>query len=255
MQGAETADRSDESDFNGAWFKNDDRVKAKKSIVICGITRGGTSFAASVFGRLGIPYARRGERDIGRRYEHRDLRAAFVAKDGEAIKRITAEFSEQYGVWAWKLPAIQREFDFVAELVPNPHFVIIFKEPLSVSARKTDIKGKETLRSLQQVMNVYQHMAKIALETEYPLMLISYDRAMSRMKSFLQDAAKYAGVDQYNAKKVIAGIREDGKRYFRSEPGSEDAPAPTPEEAAPSRGEKVKPGKNKARKNVPVSFL
>jgi len=45
-------------------------------------------------------------------------------------------------------------------------------------------------------MNVYQHMAKIALETEYPLMLISYDRAMSRMKPFLREARDYAGIEQ-----------------------------------------------------------
>ena len=254
MKGVETVERSDESDFNGAWFKNEDKIQAKKSIVICGITRGGTSFAASVFARLGVPYARRGERDIGRRYEHRDLRAAFVAKDGAAINRIATDFSQQFDVWAWKLPAIQREFAFVAEQVPNPHFVIIFKEPLSVSARKTDIKGKETLKSLQQVMSVYQHMAKIALDTEYPLMLISYDRAMSSMKPFLREAARFAGVEQYDFKKVVAAIREDGKRYFRPEPGTEESQTADPQPDAPRPAEKAKSGK-KVRKNAPMSFL
>lgn len=232
MDVIESAERTEEFVFDGAWIKNADKITARKSIVICGISRGGTSFAASVFGQLGVPYSRSGERDIGRRYEHRQLRAAFAAKDGPLINQIATEFGNEHKVWAWKLPAIQKDFSFAAEQVPNPHFVIIFKEPLSVAARKTDLKGKETIRSLNQVLTVYQQLASIALETTHPLMLISYDRAMSRLKPFLSEAARFAGVRNYDPAAVIAGIREDGARYFRSEesPNSEKA---GPGDAAP----------------------
>lgn len=249
MKAAEAKTQSEEFVFNGAWLKNEDKIKPNKSIVICGITRGGTSFAASVFGRLGVPFSRRGERNIGARYEHRDLRAAFVGKEGDAIREIATGFSKEYPVWAWKLPAIQREFEFVAELVPNPHFVIIFKEPLSVAARKTDLKGKDTLQSLDQVMTVYQHMASIAKKTELPLLLVSYDRAMASLDSFLPDAAKFAGVTRFDVETVIAGIREDGQRYFKS--GSEKTAPPVPIAKLDQPKTKVP----KAPKNVPFSYL
>lgn len=249
MKAAEAKQQSGEFVFNGAWLKNEDKIKPNKSIVICGITRGGTSFAASVFGRLGVPFSRRAERNVGARYEHRDLRAAFVGKEGDAIREIANEFSKEYPVWAWKLPAIQREFEFVAELVPNPHFVMIFKEPLSVAARKTDLKGKNTLQSLEQVMTVYQHMAGIAKKTEHPLLLVSYDRAMASLDSFLLDAAKFAGVDRFDVEKVIAGIREDGQRYFKS--GSETAAPPAPV----AKLDRPKPKALKAPKDVPFSYL
>lgn len=217
MEDSDTEERAEEFDFSGAWLKNEDKITKKKSVVICGVSRGGTSFAGSVFHHLGVPFSRAGERHIGRRYEHRQLRAAFVAKDSDAVKRIATDFSQQYDTWAWKLPAIHKDFTFLAGLIPNPHYVFIIKEPLSVAVRKVELKGKETLRSLRRVLSVYQHLTDLALATEQPLMLISYDRAVARMEPFLRDAAKFGGVEKYDSKKVLAAIRGDGARYFRHE--------------------------------------
>jgi len=239
--------QSEQFVFTGGWLKNEERATTRKSILICGITRGGTSFAASVFGRLGVPYSRKAERQIGARYEHRNLRAAFTEKDGNQIREIATDFSNEYPVWAWKLPAIQREFEFVCELVPNPHFVFIFKEPLSVAARKSDLKGKDTVAALEAVTTVYRHMATIASKTDVPLMLISYDRAITNLEKFLPIAANFAGVRKYNTEKVIAGIHEDGKRYFRPGVGKNATPADVA----------VKPTRAKANagRDVPFSYL
>lgn len=217
--------REEEAGFHGTWLKNAHKVTAQKSIVICGVPRGGTSFAASVFARLGVPFSRSRERQVGRRYEHRALRAAFTARDGGAVRRIAHEFSTEHAVWAWKLPAIYRDLGFVTDLVPNPHFVLIFKEPLSVAARKTDVSGKETLLALEQVLSAYQLMTELAEATEHPMLLISYDRAMTRMEPFLREAANFAGIRRYNFKSVRAGIRHDGVRYFDHEAEAMEGPA------------------------------
>ena len=233
--------QSEEYNFSGAFLKNEEKITAKKSIVICGITRGGTSFAASVFGQLGIPFSRKSERDIGRRYEHRGLRDAFQNRDADALKKLATSFSEEYPVWAWKLPAIQRRLEFAAENVPNPHFVIIFKEPLSVAARKTDRKGKETLDSLRQVLTVYQHLAEMADGMEYPLLLISYDRAMAKLPAFLAEVAQFAGVTSFDVDRVIDGIRDDGERYFQV-PGKKNKDAPAEDKPARLRSRRRRKG-------------
>lgn len=242
--------QSEQFVFDGSWQKNEEKATTSKSIIICGVTRGGTSFAASVFGRLGVPYSRKADRTIGTRYEHRALRKAFFEKDANQIREIATGFGNEYPVWAWKLPAIQREFEFVSGLVPNPHFVIIFKEPLSVAARRWDLKGKDTFQALEEVLTAYRHMATIASKTDFPLMLISYDRAMANLKNFLPVAADFAGVRKFNVEKVIAGIHEDGKRYFRPAAGEKSTPADVAVKPAPAKA-----NAGRAGKNVPFSYL
>ncbi|MFN4017500.1 MAG: hypothetical protein ACK4JB_19325 [Reyranella sp.] len=203
------------SEFHGAFIKNADKITARKSIVICGPARGGTSFAASIFVRLGIPFTR-GPRDkISGRHEHLRLKEAFLANDPGGIQRISEEFSSMYPVWGWKLPAIQRRLEATAALVPNPHFVMIFKEPLSVAARRSDLKERDVLKVLPRIVATYHRLAGLAAETKHPMLLISYDRAIANMPEFLTEVARFAGVPSFDEGAVIAGIREDGKRYFR----------------------------------------
>lgn len=64
------------------------------------------------------------------------------------------------------------------------------------------------------MLTVYRQMAEIANATQHPLLLISYDRAMTCMEPFLRDAADFAGIQRYNFKTVRAAIRQDGVRYF-----------------------------------------
>jgi hypothetical protein len=122
--------------------------------------------------------------------------------------------------------------------VPNPHFVIIFKEPLSIACRKTDLKGKETIHAFGQVLAVYQRLLEFAGKTEYPLLLMSYDRGLSKLEKFLPEVAGFAGVADFDVARAIEGIREDGKQYFRPEredQDGEDEQVVAPEEAEERR--------------------
>jgi hypothetical protein len=211
-------------DFNGVWLKNADRMTARKSIVIFGVPRGGTTFAASVFAQLGVPFSRRCEGKIGRIYEHRDLKIAFKARDRDALRRIAHEFSAEHEVWAWKCPAVHQGPGFLTDLLPNPHFVLIFKEPLSVAARKNDVHDRDTLTAMSRVLGVYRKMIDFVDSTGHPLMAISYDRAMARMEPFLREVADFAGIEVYDFDKVGARIRQDGIRYLES-PGLKAARA------------------------------
>lgn len=98
-------------------------------------------------------------------------------------------------------------------------------------------------------MAVYQHMASIAKKTEHPLLLVSYDRAMASLDSFLHDAARFAGVIRFDVETVIAGIREDGQRYFKT--GSEKVSPPAPIGVL----DQPKPKAPRAPGNVPFSYL
>jgi hypothetical protein len=211
--GAETS-QSTSATFTGALVLNAGRISQRKSILICGMTRGGTSFGASVFVRLGVPFWRPGEQKLRRIFEHKQLKDAFVAGELETVGRLAADFGGHFPVWGWKLPGIYTRFELIGKCVPNPHFVMLFKEPLSVAARKNALTGKETVGRMAHVLRHYQAMATLAEGTEHPCMLISYDRAMANLESFIADAAWYAGVPRYDAATVAAAIRKDQHQYL-----------------------------------------
>ncbi len=207
-----------DSSFAGALIKNEHKTTERKSIIICGPTRGGTSFAASVFYRLGVPFTRDPEDKLTIRLEHSDLKRAFSARDRRTLETTVEEFCYLHSVWGWKLPAIESQLARVAQMVPNPHAVMIFKEPLSVAARKAIVRKKDLVPLLERVVGVYKRMAALAASTEHPLLLISYDKAASNLPAFLKVAANYAGVTSYDEKAVIAGIQDDQRRYFERKP-------------------------------------
>ncbi|TAJ90730.1 MAG: hypothetical protein EPO41_17470 [Reyranella sp.] len=205
-----------DSSFAGALIKNGHKTTERKSIIICGPTRGGTSFAASVFYRLGVPFKRDADDKLSIRLEHSELQLAFSAQNWKMMDKTVEDFCYLHLVWGWKVPAIERQLAKVAQMIPNPHAVMIFKEPLSVAARKAIVRKSDLVQRLQEVVNAYGMMAALAASAEYPLLLISYDKAVANLPVFLKVAAHYAGIASYNENAVIAGIQEDQRRYLRA---------------------------------------
>jgi len=210
-----TREAAIDSFLSGTFIKNLPKMTDRKSILICGPTRGGTSFAASAFFRLGVPFTRDPEDKLSIRLEHSELQRAFSAQNWGMIERIVGEFRYLHSVWGWKLPAIESRFSKMMEMIPNTHAVMIFKEPLSVAARKAIVRKRDPLQHLQEVAGVYGRMATLAASTEDPLLMISYDKAVANLPAFLKVAAHYAGITSYDESSVIAGIQEDQRRYLQ----------------------------------------
>jgi hypothetical protein len=205
----------------GYYLRGDPPTEGKRTIIIAGPTRTGTTFVASAVARLGVPFRRDARDRVSRRYEHRALRLAFESKDREAFREIVAQFDKQHDVWAWKLPAIISGFDFVRANTRNPCFILTFKEPLSVALRKFAAgRGPNPVAVLSAVLREYQGVVRFADSSDRPAMMVSYDRAVRRTEDFIPALANYVGRPDYDLATVIAGIRDDGEQYNVGLPSS-----------------------------------
>lgn len=215
------------TDFSGAFALRDSDSK-KRSILISGTPRGGTSFAASVYRNLGVPISLGlGDREVCTiTHENRELRTAFQERDAKTLRKLTKEFSSRHDVWAWKLPGLHHDLEFAVKNVPNPHFVFIYKEPVSIAFRRNDIVAADFTKALQKALKEYLRLAKFAEDNpEIPVMFISYDVARNNMASFLEDAAAYAHVKDFDAEAVMSAIMQDGENYYPEKPPAEAAAA------------------------------
>ncbi len=204
------------NEFSGAWLARPEAATDKKAILISGTARGGTSFAASALLRLGVPFSRPDHRrEVSKRtHEHKALRDAFKAGDGDRLKEIADDFSRSCDVWAWKLPQIHEDFDLIQRCIANPHFVFIFKEPVSIAFRRNDVKGSEFLEAMNKAIDDYTRLVRFATAIKAPVLFIGYDTAMSSTEAFLAEAAKFAGVRDYDEASVIEKIEADAAHYY-----------------------------------------
>jgi hypothetical protein len=206
------------TEFGGAWVINPPpEVHRKRAIIITGGARGGTSFAASAVANLGIPFTAGGERtsrELNSRYEHQDLITVFQNRDEAGLAEIRDRFDDLHEVWAWKLPAIRYDLDLAAKIHPNPYFVFIFKEPVSVGFRKNNLRGANVLTAMQDLLNGYKNMVDFSATSKQPVLMIGYDSAMANLDEFVTELAQFTGVTIGDRKKVVEAILEDGQRYY-----------------------------------------
>jgi hypothetical protein len=204
------------TEFSGAWTANADKVSDRKAILITGTPRGGTSFAASVFRHLGIPFSRPGQgREVSKRtHEHKALRNIFKAEDAARLREISDDFAASCPVWAWKLPQIQENLDLVSQCIANPHYVFIFKEPVSIAFRRVDVKGAEFLTAMDRSVEDYRRLLVFARQTQAPIMFIGYDTAMANVEQFIDAAAEFAGVAEFDRNAIIGAVEADAQYYY-----------------------------------------
>jgi hypothetical protein len=107
----------------------------KKTVVVLGAPRGGTSMVAATLRKLGVMM---GE-TLDSQHEDRHFRREVPLEDMIAtVKRR----DESYDLWGWKLP---NAVYYVERLVPhlrNSHFVAVFRNPYSISRSSAECDNR-----------------------------------------------------------------------------------------------------------------
>lgn len=196
--------------LNAAGFPTEE----KRTLLITGVPRSGTSFLASVVGRLGVPQSRGPGDKVSGHGEHVGLRDAFGGRRDAEFRSIVAEFDAAHPTWAWKLPAMKADLDWVADRVRNPCFVFTFKEPLSVAMRKVSTGHDTDLEeNFNKIFEGYVRLLQFARATPRPVLLVSYDKALRQFDECVAAVARFAGVPEWDLDEVERGVREDESRY------------------------------------------
>lgn len=189
-------------------------VEPQRTLLLTGVARSGTSFAASVAGRLGVPFLRSGRDKVSGHWEHPDLRSAFTERDEAAFTSIVEEFNSAHSIWGWKLPSLRTDFDWVVSRIRNPCFVFTFKEPLSMAIRKISKGHADNLeRHFRKIFREYDHLLQFAGATNRPVLLLSYDKSLRNLDECIGEVAKFGGVDSYDFAAVKKKVAEDALRY------------------------------------------
>ncbi len=192
----------------------------QKTVVITGSPRGGTSLAASLVAGLGLPFHGTTEND-GRartspRYEHPGFVGSWK-QDRARYAQTAREMDAQFETWAVKHPRAIDDLAAAASAFRNPHFIFMFKEPLSVALRTSGLGGGDAVRIAKGAAKVLRrHHAALdfCLGSTAPCLLVSYDMALRDPARFIDGAASFLGQCDYDRDAVAARLPADRHLYF-----------------------------------------
>lgn len=180
-----------------------------RTIVITGVARGGTSFAASICSHLGIDMCRGGPR-----YENPFLQRAVVRGDWIATEQLVRTVARHLPVWGWKLPALIEHLDRIEALVPNPRFVFVIRNPIATLGRRDALADRRTSgQVLHRVLRHYDRVAAFCKRSSSPCLLFDYDQALRDVPYAVSALAQFCGVACADAKGVADEVAADAVRY------------------------------------------
>lgn len=182
------------------------------SLIITGVARGGTSFAASVCHHLGVNLGRGGPR-----YEDRKLARRLL--DGRFARlraRMIAE-RDPATAFGWKLPALNFHLDDVAVTLPEARFIFILRDPVAVALRKQiapETMG-DPLGDTLTVIRATERMWSFAHKAGRPCLLLSYEKGANDPIAAIRDLGEFIGqeVTDEGAYAIAAAVAWDQTAY------------------------------------------
>ena len=142
----------------------------KKTIVVLGAPRGGTSMLSGTLHELGV--------FMGENIGHQKEDPRFHSRTSiEEKRRAVAENNAVYDVWGWKLPNTIYYFDELREELINPVFLSIYRNPMEIAMSSAHRDSTELTDHLLRVpIDHYRKMhSMLAKHGDIPWAACSFD--------------------------------------------------------------------------------
>lgn len=155
----------------------------KKTIIVVGVARGGTSMIAGSLHHLGLFG---GERSGPPVYEDVALAEAFENKDVKKIDELISRYNQNHDTWFFKRPSVIDYLDEVSEKLRNPIFIFIFKDIFTVSNRNKISMQQDVLQGLFKAHDDYSKILNfLQRNSSINGLLVSYEKALLHTADFI----------------------------------------------------------------------
>jgi hypothetical protein len=157
----------------------------QETVVILGITRGGTSMVAGAVRGFGYYL---GE-DLLVNLEDQN----FVYKTDEHMKATIARRNRDHGLWGWKYPLAVEYLDRLLPFVRNPLFIIVTRDPTATACALTRWDDRDAGGALAEAIIQNQRNLTFALRHRLPTLYVSYEKAGLNHDLFLTELERFLG--------------------------------------------------------------
>lgn len=207
---------------------SDDDQSPRKTICVLGSARSGTSMVSGLLRIMGF--------HMGYNLDHANNEDTDFHKATKPLKKLinpmlpghAKKISEmeqfiqeknKMDVWGWKDPQSIFYFDKIDKFLNNPYCIMIFRDPLAIAQREVNAKIfddiPETMTTV--IKNRFNQMyacIKYIQKKNYPLMLVSYERALRQKTELIDELSSFLNV-QLSDEKI-----DFCRNYIKADKGS-----------------------------------
>ena len=159
-----------------------------KTLVVLGVSRGGTSLIAGLLRLSGVFMGHKVAHD-----SHED--AEFHTHDVEKLGQLIEARNQEQTTWGWKYPHSVEYLDEVIGRLRNPHFLVVFRDLVGVAQgfhRKHDIAMCDAIVEAQ---HRYAKVVGFVSKCKHPLLSISYEKAVAQKDELVEDLSDFCGLE------------------------------------------------------------
>lgn len=180
----------------------------KRTIVVLGVERGGTSMVAGMIRALGV--------DLGERAGRNHEDPKFLTDDQDKLLEQIKVNNAAKDVWGFKIPKASMMLDFYDKHLRNPHYVLVFRNVEATVDSWCSRGANDPMDSALHAMKYYDTALNYLKGKKRPLVFASYERACDNPEGFAESLAEFVGVPQDEAliKKAASIVTGEGGGYL-----------------------------------------
>lgn len=161
----------------------------KRTIIVLGTARGGTSIAAGALFHLGVPMFAA----TPPVYEDIHLASAFEKSNKKRYREIIEKYDDE-PVWAWKRPNSMGFLPKLVKEVRNPMFVVMVRDAFAVASRNELSMGYDILKSMDKALMQQQKILRFISRHSFPVMLCSVEKTKQYPENFIENLISFTGL-------------------------------------------------------------
>ncbi len=162
-----------------------------RTLVILGVSRGGTSATAGILGQLGVFMGNSGEPPM---YEDLFLNRAVTSGDDASFTGRIADYNQRYPVWGFKGTILNRDLARYHALFRHPRYLIVFRDVLATAMRSSLAAGHAVDAVVARQLNEYGRILQFLQQADPHSLLMSYEKLVMEPRPIVEAVAEFAGI-------------------------------------------------------------
>ena len=170
-----------------------DAIGPRRTYVIFGMPRGGTTMVAGVAALLGLDIGQDLPRNLEDPAFNLDVQHGAYETKLASIRRTIARRNAEQSVWGWKFPNAARYLPQLADDIANPHLIIVFRDFPAESYRMHDSKGGSIEDLLGTYIRRLRQIKEVIALYKCPKMFLSYEKCIAEPDHFIDELSAFLG--------------------------------------------------------------